>query len=153
MIVEELIAKGRLSPSCHVDIVATDISMDILNSAKSGLYSKLALGRGLSPARMGQFFTEAGTQWQLNDKIRRRVTFTQLNLKDPFTGLGSFDIVFCRNVLIYFSSVFKTDILRKIHGQLNKDGVLFLGASESLAGLREQYEMRQYKPGIAYFAK
>jgi len=153
MIIEEMLAKGQIARSVTVEILATDISSEVLESAKQGSYSRLALGRGLSPARMDTFFKKEGLDWRLVEKVRQRVKFTQINLKDPFAGLGKFDIVFCRNVLIYFSAEFKTDILRKINGQLNPGGALFLGASESLAGLRDIYDMHQYKPGIVYFSR
>lgn len=153
MIIEEMVAKGQINSRASIEILATDISSEILSAAKEGYYSRLALGRGLSPKRMDQFFEKKGLDWRLIDKVRNRVKFTQLNLKDMYSGLGKFDIVFCRNVLIYFSAEFKTDILRKIHGQLNSGGALFLGASESLSGLKEHYEMHQYKPGIVYFAR
>jgi chemotaxis protein methyltransferase CheR len=111
-----------------VQIVATDLSGLMLNNCKTGEYDSLAIARGLSPDRLQRYF-------------------------DSYAALGKFDVVFCRNVLIYFSAQVKKDILTRIHGTLKRGGYLFLGASEALNGLPDLYQMVQCSPGIIYQVK
>jgi chemotaxis protein methyltransferase CheR len=137
-----------------VNVVATDISARVLNAAKEGEYEMLAIGRGLSEDRLKSFFTKTETgSWKVKPEIRRVVEFRPLNLLESYSLLGKFDIIFCRNVLIYFSGESKRDILERMHGSLKPGGYLILGASESLNGLPEKYEMVQCNPGIIYRAK
>ena len=137
-----------------VKIVATDISPTALAIAKEGVYPQLALKRGMGDAHLRQHFTQKGAdEWKINDDIKRRIEFRSLNLQSSYSMLGKFDLVFCRNVLIYFSADFKQDILKRIHGTLNPDGYLFVGASESVNNLDDFYKMQQFNPGIAYQAK
>lgn len=135
-------------------IVATDLSPSMLANCKSGEYDSLAIGRGLSPERLQRFFdSQPGSRWAVKAPIRQRVEFRPFNLLDSYAVLGKFDVVFCRNVLIYFSAEVKKDILKRIHGTLKPGGYLFLGASEALNGLPEHYQMVQCSPGIIYQAK
>lgn len=137
-----------------VKIVATDISPTALAIAKEGIYPQLALKRGMGDVHLKQYFKQLGTdEWQISDDIKRRIDFRSLNLQSSYSLLGKFDIVFCRNVLIYFSPEFKADILKRIHGTLNKDGQLFVGASEAVNNLADYYQMKQFSPGISYQAK
>ncbi|MNJ58137.1 Chemotaxis protein methyltransferase Cher2 [compost metagenome] len=92
-------------------------------------------------------------RWAIKPALRSRIEFRALNLLDSYAALGRFDIVFCRNVLIYFSAEVKRDILLRIHATLKPGGYLFLGASEALNGLSEHYQMVQCSPGIIYQAK
>ncbi len=114
-------------------IVATDISSQALATARAATYDQLSVNRGLSDERRRQYFdrNEQGL-YTLKPEITRRVTFTSLNLQQSYAGLGRFDIIFCRNVLIYFAVDLKVDILRRMHAALNPGGYLILGASESL---------------------
>lgn len=142
---------GRLRGD--VKIVATDISKSVLDVAKRGEYEMLAIGRGLSPERQQSFFqTLPAGGWRIKPQIRSFVEFRELNLLERYT-LGKFDLVFCRNVLIYFSGDLKRDILTRMHAALNPGGYLILGASESLNGLSHLYEMVQCHPGIIYRKK
>nr|WP_197979955.1 protein-glutamate O-methyltransferase CheR [Pseudomonas coleopterorum] len=137
-----------------VQIVATDLSGSMLTNCKSGEYDSLAIGRGLSQERLQRYFDPKGPgRWAVKAPIRSRVEFRAFNLLDSYAALGKFDIVFCRNVLIYFSAQVKKDILTRIHGTLKPGGYLFLGASEALNGLPELYQMVQCSPGIIYQAK
>lgn len=137
-----------------VKIIATDISPTALAIAKEGAYPQLALKRGMGEAQLKQYFKQVDVdEWKINDDIKRRIEFRSLNLQSNFSMLGKFDIVFCRNVLIYFSPELKEDILRKIHGTLNPDGHLFVGASEAVNNLSDYYQMKQFFPGISYQAK
>ncbi|MDY0207016.1 MAG: protein-glutamate O-methyltransferase CheR [Pseudomonas sp.] len=137
-----------------VQIVATDLSPSMLQACKEGEYDSLAIARGLSPERLERYFdkTPAGL-WKVKPAIKSRVEFRALNLLDSYAGLGKFDVVFCRNVLIYFSGEAKKDILTRIHATLKPGGYLVLGASEALNGLPELYSMVQCSPGIIYQAK
>lgn len=137
-----------------VKIIATDISPTALAVAKEGAYPQLSLKRGMGDAQLKQYFKQVGEdEWKINDAIKRRIEFKLLNLQSNFGVLGKFDIVFCRNVLIYFSPELKQDILTRIHGTLNPDGHLFVGASEAVSNLSDYYQMKQFSPGISYQAK
>ncbi len=138
-----------------VDIVATDLSDRILKQAKKGEFDSLALVRGLSEQRKKRFFVQSdkvGTL-RVTDAIRQGIQFSKVNLKDSYHALGKFDVVFCRNVLIYFSSELKRDILMRIGKTLKPGGYLFLGASESAAGFSDDFEMIRCNPGIVYRLK
>lgn len=135
------------------EIVATDISSSVLNQARRGEYEMLALGRGLSQDRLKRFFQQSNDGvWQVRPEIKSRVKFQSLNLLGQYSALGQFDIIFCRNVLIYFSSDVKAEILRKMRKQLKTGGYLILGASESLSGMPDIYKMIHCRPGIIYQA-
>ncbi|AIR90050.1 protein-glutamate O-methyltransferase CheR [Pseudomonas cremoricolorata] len=135
-------------------IVATDLSGLMLNNCRTGEYDSLAIARGLSPERLQRYFDSKGAgRYAVKPAIRSRVEFRAFNLLDSYAALGKFDVVFCRNVLIYFSAQVKKDILMRIHGTLKPGGYLFLGASEALNGLPDHYQMVQCSPGIIYQAK
>ncbi|MEX2475218.1 protein-glutamate O-methyltransferase CheR [Marinobacter sp.] len=152
MITEEF-RRQRPGKLRDVKITATDISKSVLEVARRGEYEMIAIGRGLSPERQKQFFTPSPSGgWQIRPQIKSMVEFKELNLLERYM-LGKFDIVMCRNVLIYFSAELKKDILTRIHATLNPGGYLILGASESLNGLPHLYEMVQCHPGIIYRKK
>jgi chemotaxis protein methyltransferase CheR len=134
-----------------VQIIGTDISDTMLEHCKYAHYDNLALARGLSLERKRQFF-EAGDNGMLKvkDFIKKMVSFRQINLLNSYSLMGRFDLVFCRNVLIYFSPELKSKIISQIHCTLNKDRYLFLGASESLAGISKDFNMIRCNPGIVY---
>ncbi|MEK1906938.1 MAG: protein-glutamate O-methyltransferase CheR [Pseudomonas sp.] len=137
-----------------VQIVATDLSGSMLTACKSGEYDSLAMGRGLSQERLQRYFDPKGPgRWAVKAPIKSRVEFRAINLLESYAALGKFDIVFCRNVLIYFSAEVKKDILTRIHATLKPGGYLFLGASEALNGLPHLYQMVQCSPGIIYKVK
>lgn len=152
MIVDEFRRQrpGRLR---DVKIVATDISKTVLDTARRGEYEAIAIGRNLSAERQKQFFSASSSgSWQIKPQIKAMVEFKEINLLERYL-LGKFDIAMCRNVLIYFSAEHKRDILTRIHASLNPGGYLILGASESLTGLTDLYEMVQCNPGIIYRKK
>lgn len=135
-------------------IVGTDISNTMLEHCKFAHYDSLALARGLSPERKRLFFEdgERGMS-RVKEQVRKMVSFRQLNLLNSYSLMGRFDIVFCRNVLIYFSPEVKAQIIKQIHGTLNSRGHLFLGASESLSGMGQEFDMLRCNPGIVYQKK
>lgn len=131
-------------------IVSTEISSSMLQSAREGVYDELSLSRGLSPERSERFFVAKDNQWQVKREIRERLVIKELNLMNSFALLGRFDVVFCRNVLIYFSESVKADILSRITRILQPGGYLFLGSSESLTGCTDDYEILHLCGGIVY---
>ena len=137
-----------------VEIVATDLSSEMLQKCELGLYDELSLARGLSPQRRQTFFQQGDNgMMQVKPEVRRMVTFKSLNLLTSYASLGRFDIVFCRNVLIYFSADVKQRILQQIAGQLQPEGILFLGASESISAASSTYSMVKCHPGLYYQKK
>ena len=134
-------------------IIATDISDRMLEMGRAARYDELSVARGLSAERKGAYFTQVGSEWEVKSEIRRRVNFRHLNLLQSFSSLGKFDVIFCRNVLIYFSTESKMDILARFAQQLNPGGYLFLGASESMANYSDAFEMVRCHPGVVYQLK
>ena len=148
--------KQKAALGMNVQIVGTDISNTMLNQCKAGIYDSLALSRGLSEERKRQFFdkqADTSGKMQIKPEVKKMTNFKNYNLLDSYTGLGKFDIIFCRNVLIYFSSDVKSKILNQFAGVLNPGGYLILGASESLTGLTDKFDMVRCNPGIIYKLK
>lgn len=137
----------------EVQIMATDISPAMLRVARSARYDNLAMGRGISPEHKKRYFRQHGDSWEVIPEVRSRVQFRDLNLLQSFALLGRFDVIFCRNVLIYFSTASKRDILRRMTQALNPGGYLLLGGSESLTGVSEAYEMVRAGGGVVYRLK
>lgn len=137
--------------SSGVQITGTDISTTMLDHCKYGHYDNLALSRGLSEERKQRFFEASDRgMWKVKDSVKKLVNFRQLNLLNSYSLMGRFDLVFCRNVLIYFSPEIKSKIIAQIHGSLSPKSYLFLGASESLSGLNKDFGMIRCNPGIIY---
>lgn len=154
MAIDEYERANPSQPKTGIQIVATELSGAMLAACKAAEYDSLAIARGLSSERLQRYFDiKAPGRWVVKPAIRSRVEFRVQNLLDSYAALGKFDIVFCRNVLIYFSADVKKDILKRIHATLRPGGYLFLGASEALNGLPELYQMVQCSPGIIYKAK
>ena len=140
--------------SLGVHVLGTDISNTMLEHCQRAEYDGLALSRGLSPERRSKFFEDSGKgMMRVKDNVRKNVSFRHLNLLDSYTLLGKFDIIFCRNVLIYFSADVKAKIIRQFAQSLNPKGYLFLGASESLSSLNNDFDMLRCNPGIIYRKK
>jgi len=140
-----------------VQIVATDISPAVLEEAKAGCYDALAVARGLPPDIKDRYFQKDHQhwedRWQVKAEVRKRVRFTRANLLASYAALGRFDVIFCRNVLIYFSTASKVDILKRMADVLNPGGYLFLGASESISQYSDAFEMLRCNPGVVYRKK
>ena len=134
-----------------VEILGTDLSSAMLAKCEQGIYDELSLARGLSAERRQQFFVPCGEGlMQVNSSVKALVRFRPINLLNTFAGMGRFDIVFCRNVLIYFAPALKQTILQQIAGVLQPNGILFLGASESIHGAAEKFRMVKAHPGLYY---
>lgn len=123
----------------RIEIVGTDICTQVLEKAKAGSYSQFEVQRGLPIQLLIKYFTQEGDVWRLNDDIRNMVTYRPFNLLDNFTGLGSFDVIYCRNVLIYFDQPTKSAVLDRMARVLAKDGTLFLGAAETVLGITDAF--------------
>ena len=132
----------------------TDISRAILEKAKSGTYSKLEVSRGLSPLDLKEYFSETEEgQYRLHAQILNLFQYKVLNLLEDFSGLGPFDIIFCRNVLIYQGVENRKKVVEKIHKCLKPEGYLILGAAESLIGISDLFEQESVGPSIVFRPK
>lgn len=144
----------RLKTPAGVQIVGTDISPTMLSLCKQGMYDYIALNRGLSAERKKLFFTKVSEQcMSVNEEIKRLVNFKLFNLLDHYGSMGKFDVIFCRNVLIYFSPQVKSKIINQLAQSLNPNGYLFLGASESVSGLTDRFDMERNERGIVFRLK
>jgi chemotaxis protein methyltransferase CheR len=123
----------------RVEIVGTDISNEALNKAKEGLYSQFEVQRGLPIQTLVKNFAQEDGNWRISENIRKMVSYKKFNLLDDFSSFGRFDIVFCRNVLIYFESDDKAQILNRIRTQMPNDGRLFLGGAETVVGITNKF--------------
>ena len=154
MIVEEYRRQKMGALARPVQIVATDLSSIVLDQARRGEYDRLSVMRGMSDERLKRYFDNPNDRlWRVKPSVRDRIEFRAWNLLDSYSGLGKFDAVFCRNVLIYFNSELKREILEKIHKALKPGGALFLGSSEGLSKMSDLYDMVRCNPGIMYRAK
>lgn len=122
------------------EIVATDISEQVLEKAKSAAYSQFEVQRGLPITMLLKYFTKNNDIWYINDKVKNMVRFSYCNLVEDFSQLGTFDIVFCRNVMIYFDVDTKQKVLNNIAKRLDAHGMLLLGSAESIYGIETGFE-------------
>ncbi|QWG24430.1 protein-glutamate O-methyltransferase CheR [Bradyrhizobium sediminis] len=132
----------------RVEIVATDLSQEVLEKSKAGIYSQFEVQRGLPIQMLVKYFKQTGELWQLNADIRGMVQHRQLNLLQDFSHLGTFDVIFCRNVLIYFDQDTKTGIFDRLARMLEPDGVLALGAAESVVGITDAFKPYPERRGL-----
>ncbi|AUM11655.1 CheR family methyltransferase [Ketobacter alkanivorans] len=152
--VEEIKRRHMSLANKQIRILATDISARVLDQAKKGIYEPLALKRGMPDDRLKQHFKPLSDgSWEIDPAIRKRIDFRPINLKENFVTIGKFDVVFCRNVLIYFSSELQQQIITNIHRVLKPGGTLFLGGSETPKGLNDLFDIQYYTPGVAYIKK
>jgi len=126
----KLVAKGW-----SIDLIATDLSAEMVARAEEGVYSHFEVQRGLAIRRLVAHFTQDGGSWRIHENLRRMVTFRQFNLLDSYGWLDDLDVVFCRNVLIYFDKKTKAAVIEKISEMLAPDGALLLGHAETVSGL------------------
>ncbi len=142
---------GRLSGGA--EIIGTDISSRMLEEAKKGIYCGIAASRGLSTEQSQRFFIPRDGCMEVRPEIRRRVSFRYHNMTESYALMGRFDVIFCRNVLIYFSAEKKADIIERMARVLNPNGYLFLGSTESLTAHSDLFEMVNKDGGIVYRLK
>jgi chemotaxis protein methyltransferase CheR len=131
---------GQTLAGWRTEIVATDLSVGVLEKARAGLFSQFEVQRGLPIQYLVKYFSQVGELWQLNADIRAMVQHRQLNLLQDFSHLGTFDIVFCRNVLIYFDQETKLGIFERLAKMIEPDGALVLGAAETVVGITTSFK-------------
>src|SRR5207248_1114300 len=139
---------GQALAGWRIEIVATDLSQGVLEKSKAGLISQFEVQRGLPIQLLVKHFTQVGELWQLNADIRAMVQHRQLNLLEDFSHLGVFDVIFCRNVLIYFDQETKAAIFDRVAKNLENDGILALGAAESVVGISEAFKPYPERRGL-----
>ena len=131
-----------------IEIVGTDLSTEILNRAKEGMYSQFEVQRGLPITMLVKYFSQIGDRWQINAKMRGMVQYKEFNLLQDPMPLGRFDVVFCRNVLIYFDQPTKTRVLNSVAKLMPEDGFLFLGGAETVLGITDKFQMVTGQRGV-----
>jgi chemotaxis protein methyltransferase CheR len=139
---------GKAVAGWRIDIVATDLSTEVLEKAKAGIYSQFEVQRGLPIQLLIKYFTQIGETWQIASDIRAMVQYRPLNLLNDFSHLGSFDVVFCRNVLIYFDRETKIGVLDRVARITERDGYLVLGAAETVVGLSDGFKPLPDRRGL-----
>jgi chemotaxis protein methyltransferase CheR len=139
---------GAALAGWRIEILATDLSAAVLEKSKAGIFSQFEVQRGLPIQMLVRHFTQVGEFWQLNASIRAMVQHRQLNLLHDFAHLGQFDLIFCRNVLIYFDQETKTGTFGRLARQLESDGFLVLGAAETVVGLTDAFRPLPERRGL-----
>jgi len=137
----------------NIQILGTDFSSHVLERAQSGTYQQIEVNRGLRAPLLLKHFRRAGVNWQLSDEVRRMARFEKFDLRRSMRALGPFDLVFCRNVLIYFDTETRKKILRELHGTLFRGGWLMLGGSETAFGIEEWFEKQALGSTTVYVAR
>ncbi len=131
-----------------VEIVGTDLSTEVLDRARAGLYTQFEVQRGLPVQLLIKNFTQKNEMWELDPAVRAMVQYRPLNLLGDLSSLGTFDVVFCRNVLIYFDQPTKTSVLERISKTMPADGVLFLGGAETVLGISDRFKPMPGQRGV-----
>ena len=134
-------------------LLGTDISDTAISQASYGKYNKFEIERGLPRAQLQRYFQPMGDFWKIKDEIRAMVNFRKLNLMQPFSALGKFDIIFCRNVAIYFTLPDRKKLFNRIADSLTDDGFLVIGSTESLTGVSPRFVPKRHLRAIFYQKK
>lgn len=137
----------------NLQILGTDLTSHVVEKARQGKYLQIEVNRGLPVSLLLKYFRRAGLEWQLNDQIRSMVRFESFDLRNSMRSLGPFDLVFCRNVLVYFDIETRRTILRQMHGTMFRGGWLLLGTAEAPIGLDDLYERRMIGSAVVYIAR
>jgi chemotaxis protein methyltransferase CheR len=133
-----------------VELLASDISTQMLNKAKTGKFSQIEVNRGLPITHLIKYFKQHGSEWMIDEKLKKIIEFKKLNLKDNIVGIGPFDIIFCRYVLIYFDLPVKQRIFKQFTRLLTPEGILFLGSSETIFGITDDFTKVENGKAIYY---
>lgn len=136
-----------------INLLGTDISDAAIAQASYGHYNKFEIERGLAQEKLQKYFSPDGNSWKIRDDIRAMALFKKINLMQPFSGIGKFDVVFCRNVAIYFSLDDRKKLFEKIANILNPDGYLVIGSTESLTGICPLFEPKRHLRSVFYQLK
>ncbi|MBI4906743.1 MAG: protein-glutamate O-methyltransferase CheR [Acidobacteria bacterium] len=134
----------------RIEIVGTDLSDAILDRARAGRFMQIEVNRGLPVSYLVKYFTRAGLEWELKEDVRKMVTFRRMDLRDNLQTLGPFDVVFCRNVLIYFDTETKRQVLQRIQDTIHHGGYLLLGGAETTLSLVDTMERVMIGQAVAY---
>jgi chemotaxis protein methyltransferase CheR len=137
----------------NIQILGTDFSSQVVERARSGKYQQIEVNRGLPATLLIKHFRRSGTDWQLCDPVRRMVSFETIDLRKSMRALGPFDLVFCRNVMIYFDAKTKTNILKELHGTMYRGGWLLLGGAETACGVEGCFERQSVGNAAVYVAR
>lgn len=132
----------------HIEIIGTDLSQEVVDKAKQGIYNQFEVQRGLPVTMLVKYFKQVEDKWQINEKMRSMVQFRTMNLLEDWGPIGMFDVIFCRNVLIYFDQPTKGKILERQSQILAQDGALFLGGAESTLGICDKFKSVETQRGI-----
>jgi chemotaxis protein methyltransferase CheR len=147
IVVKELLGN---SGGHKISLMGTDLSDAAVAQASAGTYNKFEIERGLPPEKLQRYFSPSGNNWKIKDEIRAMATFRRMNLMQPFTGLGKFDIIFCRNVAIYFTLPDRKKLFNKIADVLQPDGYLLIGSTESLTGICPRFTPKRHLRSVYY---
>jgi chemotaxis protein methyltransferase CheR len=139
---------GAALAGWRIEILATDLSHAVLEKSKAGIFSQFEVQRGLPIQLLVKYFTQVGDLWQINADIRAMVQHRQLNLLQDFSHLGSFDVIFCRNVMIYFDQDTKVGVFERLTKVIEPDGILALGAAESVVGISDAFKPYPERRGL-----
>jgi chemotaxis protein methyltransferase CheR len=137
----------------NIQILGTDFSSQVVERARSGKYQQIEVNRGLPATLLIKHFRRSGTDWQLCDPVRRMVSFETIDLRKSMRALGPFDLVFCRNVMIYFDAKTKMNILKELHGTMYRGGWLLLGGAETACGVEGCFERQTVGNAAVYVAR
>ena len=137
----------------NIQILGTDFSSQVLERARLGKYQQIEVNRGLPAALLVKHFRRSGVDWELSETVRRMARFETIDLRKSMRALGPFDMVFCRNVMIYFDAETKKNILKELHGTLFRGGWLMLGGAETAFGVEEWFERQTVGNAIVYVAR
>lgn len=135
---------------CRIQITGTDISADALTRASRGVYSELEIQRGLTVKQVDHYFVRLGDKWKIKDEIRAMASFRKMSLLEPLGGMGTFDVIFCRNVAIYFNPEDRRQLFHRIAQVLEPDGYLIVGSTESLTGVCSRFQASRHLRSVFY---
>ena len=148
-----LLEEGSKLAGWKIEIVGTDISAEMVERCRAGLYTQFEVQRGLPITLLVKYFKQNGDKWQISPQIRQMATFREFNLLTDLSPLGQFDVVFCRNVLIYFDQPTKGRVLEQVSRIMPADGYLYLGGAETVLGITERFKPLEGQRGLYVVAK
>jgi len=137
----------------NIQILGTDFSSKVLERARAGRYQQIEVNRGLPTPLLLKYFARSGVEWQLSETVRRMVRFETIDLRKSMRALGPFDLVFCRNVMIYFDAATKKNIMKEIHGTMFRGGWLLLGGAEPAFGFEDSFDRQLVGTATVYVAR
>jgi chemotaxis protein methyltransferase CheR len=137
----------------NTQILGTDFSLKVLERARAGVYQQIEVNRGLPTPLLVKYFSRSGLDWRLNEEVKRMARFEAIDLRKSMRTLGPFDLVLCRNVMIYFDSETKRKIMKELHSTLFRGGWLLLGGSETAFGFEEWFDRRVLGNMTVYIAR